>query len=102
MIEKEELRLHLQASKDAQRQLTMEVIKFSFILCNIGGERGWIVSSSWVRMIKVYYHILNNNERIILNYEIKEVKQFKDSVPKTNNMTSFLINRKNLVFYKIF
>lgn len=29
VIEKEELKLHLQASKDAQRQLTAEVLKTS-------------------------------------------------------------------------
>lgn len=31
VIEKEELKLHLQASKDAQRQLTAEVLKTSII-----------------------------------------------------------------------
>lgn len=38
VIEKEELKLHLQASKDAQRQLTVEVLK-----AFVGGwVNGWM------------------------------------------------------------
>lgn len=42
VIEKEELRLHLQASKDAQRQLTMEVTDTSFFLVVQEGNKEFV------------------------------------------------------------